>query len=622
MLQVAYQFSRPLIPINQTTLIDLYIQFKPVNSSEPHKRRPLNLSIVIDRSGSMSGQPLKQAINAARLLVEQLTPADILSIVIYDDDVETVFEPQLVKNKDIIYTVLSRIRAGGCTNLSGGWLKGCEHVQAHQTPDKINRVLLLTDGQANVGVTDSKVLISTAQQKAQNDQVSTTTLGFGSHFNEDLLMGMAKNANGNFYFIQTPEDLIQVFQIELESISSLIAQDLVINLIPQEAVKVEQVLNNYRYKDKGADGLEMILGDVYEVEDKILALSINITASAQVGNQVVLQLNYRYQAVVNEIIKQFTQQETIVTPVDTQAVFDNTPIQRNVIEQTYRLRIAKAKEDAVNLADQGDYQTASQHLQQMVDFLTGNIAEESFELSEEMEQLNFFIKQLDNKRYNPTIRKELKDQSYQSANRSRGDLSLRGISTSDAIYDLTVVNSSEQGVILHCFREGGKLRIKVVSEGYNPDLHVQFPRHIREDGASYIVDEVELSANGTFYRAKGEIRLLVLPGQEQHYQQRKASRGDIVYRTSRKPPKASTAPATAADLETTDEVGEGVLVQCVPEGKKLRARVVSDGYNPDYNIRFPRSIRELGILYVVDEVIENPKGGSYIACGKIKRLIQ
>lgn len=621
MLQIAYQFSRPLIPINQITPIDLYIQFKPITPSNSHKRRPLNLSIVIDRSGSMSGQPLKQAVNAARLLVEQLTPEDILSIVIYDDDVETVFEPQLVKNKDIIYTVLSKIRAGGCTNLSGGWLKGCEHVQTHQTPDKINRVLLLTDGQANVGVTDSKVLISTAQQKAQNDQVSTTTLGFGAHFNEDLLMGMARNANGNFYFIQTPEDLVQVFQIELESISSLIAQDLVVNLIPQHTVHIEQILNNYRYKDKGADGLEMILGDVYEVEDKILALSMKITTSAQVDNQVVLQLNYRYQAVVDEVIKQFTQQETIIIPVDTQAAFDNTPIQQNVIEQTYRLRIAKAKEDAVNLADQGDYQTASQHLQQMIDFLTGNI-EESFELSEEMEQLNFFAKQLENKRYDPTIRKELKDQSYQSANRNRRDLSLRGVSTSDAIYDLPVVNSAEQGVILHCFRESGKLRIKVTSEGYNPDLHVQFPRHIREDGASYVVDEVELSANGTFYRAKGEIRLLVLPGQEQHYQQRKASRGNTVYRTSRKPPKASTAPATAADLETTDEVGDGVLVQCVPEGKKLRARVVSDGYNPDYNIRFPRSIRELGILYVVDEVIENPKGGSYIACGKIKRLIQ
>lgn len=619
MLQATYQFSRSLLPINQSSLVDLYIQFKPTVTMEAHKRRPLNLSIVIDRSGSMAGPALKQAINAAHLLVQQLTAEDIVSIVTYDDAVETVFEPQPVKNKDIIYTVLSNIKAGGCTNLSGGWLKGCEQVQTHQSPDKINRVLLLTDGQANVGIVDSKVLINTAQQKALTNHISTTTLGFGGHFNEDLLIGMAKQGNGNFYFIQTPEDLVAVFRIELESISSLVAQDLVATLIPQGMVTITQILNSYRYKDKGVAGLEMTLGDVYEVEDKILALTLNIPTSSQVGTQVVLNLNYRYQAIVNEAIEAFTQQETIVIQVDTQAVFDRTLPQQNVIEQTYRLRIAKAKEAAADLADKGDFQTASQRLHDISAFLLQNVLQETFELAEEREQLNFFAKQLENKRYDATTRKELKDQSYQSTHRNRDDLNLRGLSTTDAAYDLPVVSSSGPGKVLQCFREGGKLRMKVISEGYNPEFHVQFPRHLREEGAMYVVNTVELSASGTFYRSIGEIHRLVLPGQEQLYQQRKASR--TVTRSS-KPPKASTAPATAADLETTDSVGNGVLVQCVAEGTKLRARVVSDGYNPDYNIRFPRSIRELGVLYVVDEVIEPAKGGSYIACGKIKRLIQ
>jgi Ca-activated chloride channel family protein len=88
------------------------------------------------------------------------------------------------------------------------------------------------------------------------------------------------------------------------------------------------------------------------------------------------------------------------------------------------------------------------------------------------------------------------------------------------------------------------------------------------------------------------------------------------------PPKPSKAPATVADLETTTSVGDGVLVQCVKDGSKLRARVVSDGYNPNHNMRFPRSIREEGTLYVVEEVIEGPGGTSYIACGKIKKLVQ
>ncbi len=618
MLQVISQTSRTCIPINQPSFFDLLLQFQPISSDVPRKRRPLNLSIVIDRSGSMAGQPLKQAINAARLLVEQLTAEDIVSIVIYDDDVETLFEPQRVKNKDIIYTVLSKIKAGGCTNLSGGWLKGCEHVQTYQALDKINRVLLLTDGQANVGITDSKVLINTAQQKAQNANISTTTLGFGSHFNEDLLIGMARNAHGNFYFIQTPEDLIDVFRIELESISSLVAQDLVVTLTPHHGAQIEQVLNNYRSREKG-ESLEILLGDVYEVEDKQLALVISVPAQAEVGTQTMFSVHYRYQTIVNEVIEPTAAQLILEIPVVTAETFAATPPQQNVLDQTHRLRIAHAKENAVELADNGEYVGAAQKLHEMLDFLTQQTPEETFEWAEEFEQLRFFIKQLETRRYDPSTRKELKDQSYQSAHRTRGDLSLRGVSTTDAVYDLPVVSSSEQGVVLQCVREQGKLRIRVISEGYNPDFNVQFPRHLREEGATYLVESVELSSSSSFYRVVGEIRRLVAPGQEHIYQQRKAARHTP---RANKPPKAATAPATAADLETTDTVGTGVLVQCVPEGKKLRARVVSDGYHPDYNIRFPRSIRELGVLYVVDEVIEHPQGGSYIACGKIKRLIQ
>ena len=79
---------------------------------------------------------------------------------------------------------------------------------------------------------------------------------------------------------------------------------------------------------------------------------------------------------------------------------------------------------------------------------------------------------------------------------------------------------------------------------------------------------------------------------------------------------------TAADLETTNTVGDAVLVQCLKDKSKLRARVVSDGYNPEWNMRFPRSIREEGMMYVVDEVKESPQGGYYLAYGEIKKFVQ
>jgi Ca-activated chloride channel family protein len=194
-------------------------------------------------------------------------------------------------------------------------------------------------------------------------------------------------------------------------------------------------------------------------------------------------------------------------------------------------------------------------------------------------------------------------------------LAQRGVAGGSA-RDLEPVKSADGGVEVACFREGGKLRMRVVSDGYNPSFNVQFPRSIREEGVHYIVDALQPSADGTFYRATGKIRRLVLPGQEDRYRAAAPS-------APAGAPKASKISArTAADLETTDSVGTGVLVQCIKEGSKLRARVVSDGYDPDYNMRFPRDIREEGTLYVVDQVIEASGGGSYIACGKIRRLVQ
>ncbi len=603
-MQVNYTFSHPVILQNQASKIDLLISFQSDTVVAP--RRRLNLSLVIDRSGSMAGLPLKRALEAAHQLVEKLSANDILSIVTYDDHVETVFAPQPLLNKDIVYTLLNKIDAGGCTNLSGGWLKGCEHVLQHYTREMINRVLLLTDGNANVGITDVAVLIKTAQQKS-TDGIITTTLGFGSHFNEDLLIGMADASGGNFYFIQSPEDTVEIFRIELESLGALIAQDLVVTLHPQSVVQSVGVLNKYRVSDTHQ---QVHLGDVYATEDKQLMLELAVSPVTTVGMIDLMTVEYQYYAIAEGSIQQQQNQITVAIQVGTE---DGTP-NISVIQQASRLRIAQIKDQAIHLADNGDFNTASQLLRDIADALKQKGLYEFFDTAEEIDQLEHYAKQLGDKRYDMSSRKEMRDQSYQAHTRNRDDLKLRG-TTAGEVGRLPVTSSADSGILVKCFRESGKLRIRVISEGYNPKFNVQFPRSIREEGVVYVVDEIKLSADGSFYRAGGEIRRLLLPGQKDPYAVQAT-------KASRKPPKAVTAVGSAADLETVDSVGQGVLIQCIQEGKKLRARVVSDGYNPDYNVRFPRNIRELGILYVVDEVIETAQGGSYIACGKVRRLIQ
>lgn len=619
-MQNHFALNPSALPFEHAATIDLLVTLRPEPSAGPRPpRRPFNLGLVIDRSGSMAGRSLKQALKASETLVDRLGPDDLLSLVVYDDTVETILPPGNVTDKQTVREMIRRVHAGGTTNLSGGWLKGCEHVLAHRGADMIHRVLLLTDGQANAGVVDPKVLIATARRKA-DDGVVTTTLGFGSNFNEDLLIGMAQAAGGNFYFIQTPDDAEDVFRIEVESLASVVAQNLVLTIapVPDSGVQIRSVYSNYRSETQ-QNAMTLSMGDVYENEDKLLALELAIPAQMDPSSAIpLLAVSYRYEAVVDGAIQSFSSGEPLMVSVPivtAEEAIAATPA-TDVVLQISRIRIAKAKDTAIELADSGNLAKAAQTLRQISADLRQQGLDEHFEIAEEIAQLEHFAERLEHRQFDSTSRKEMRDQSYQARMRSRADLSQRGTAGGSAA-DLETTAEVNGGVELACSREGGKLRMHVISPGFDQSLNVQFPRNIREEGIHYVVDALQLSANGTFYRAAGDIRRLALPGQE--YRPRGTSRSN----GHNGAPQASKVSArTAADLETATTADGCVLVQCVREGSKLRARVVSDGYDPNYNMRFPRDIREEGILYVVDQVIEAGSGGSYIACGKIRRLIQ
>lgn len=607
-MKVNYLLSKSQIAAGQATDVDIIINFQGDESQESNNRRPINLSLVLDRSGSMSGDPLRNAIKAAEQLVEYLKPEDYLSVVIYDDVAETLVSPQLVVDQADIKAKIRGIRARGVTNLSAGWLMGCDLVQSQQTSEQLNRVLLLTDGLANRGITDPQVLVNTAKEQATAG-IMTTTLGFGNRFNEDLLIDIAEGGGGNFYFIQSADDAANVFSIEMESLTSIAGQNLTVNLETKNQIQVEEILNKYPSKELD-QGVEVFLGDVYQVESKPLILHFTIPAIATEGKIELGTIDYSYQRVVDGSIQKFTDSLPLSITVVDLATAAKEELNADVTQQASQLRIAKIKDEAVSIADQGNYQQAADILRQAVEELKSKALNEYFAIAEEIEQLKYYVQRLDERRFDLAIRKEMRDQSYQARKRDRTDLKLRG-TTAGASNNLEIVTETGDGIVLKCDRIKGKLRIRVISEGYNPDFNVQFPRSIREEGASYLVDQVELSANGTFYRVVGEIRRLLKPGEKLAT----VTTRNINFQKAK-------VKGTAADLEATDTVGDGVLVQCLKEKSKLRARVVSDGYNPDWNMRFPRSIREEGMMYVVDQVKESSQGGFYLAYGEIKRFVQ
>jgi Ca-activated chloride channel family protein len=604
---------------------DLLVRFRLPSRSA--SRTPLNLSLAIDVSGSMAGAPLKHAILAAQRVVDALDPNDTFSVVLYDDTVRTLIEPTRVTDKEALKSQIASARAGGLTNLSGGWLKAVELVQQHVQPEVVSRVLLLTDGQANVGITQSNVLIKTAEQKAESG-VTTTTLGFGSYFNEDLLIGIARAAGGNFYFIQSADDASDVFTFELQTMKAVAAQNLTVTLQAEAGVNLGQILSLHRAAPKSAsdtapNSLTVELGDMHEDEDKLLGLQVNWDAFAG-GVHPLLNLTYSAEVLDEGSVVTATGDTTITAtfgPLDASTTADTS-----VTLDLARLRIAHAKERALERMDAGFASEAGKTLRTLIQDLTSSGLNEHFEIAEELEQLEHFASRMASRNLDNETRKEIRDQSFQGRAHNHSHLQSRGVTVDAAVMSLPVVQDASSGVELECVRQGGKLRLHAISPGYDSSLNVQFPRALRAEGAHYLVGGLESSADGSFYRVTGDIQRLVRSGEADPLQNLNIGSNRPRRVTSGASSAASAAVTkaakTAADLETTDNASGGILVQCVKDGSKLRARVVQDGYEPDWNMRFPRSIREEGFLYVVDEVNTAPDGKSYIASGAIKRFIQ
>jgi len=197
----------------------------PVGNTSVQERIPLNVCLVIDRSGSMSGQSIEKVREAAIFLVRNLHPTDVVSIVIYDHEVTTLVKPVSASQKTQIISAISEITARGSTNLCGGLEEAYKLMGTNYKQGYVNRVLLLSDGLANVGITDPAKINQIALRANINKGISTSTFGVGIQFNEDLMLSIAESGSGNYYYIQNPEDIPAIFEKEWNGLNRIVAQN-------------------------------------------------------------------------------------------------------------------------------------------------------------------------------------------------------------------------------------------------------------------------------------------------------------------------------------------------------------------------------------------------------------
>ena len=232
-MRASVRFDHELLAVEHDHDVSCMLELLAPPAPEQAERRPLALSLVIDRSGSMAGPKLDVTQRCAAFLVEHLAPGDQLSIVSFDDEVRIEAPLVLVEpNRGQLLAAINGIVPGGSTNLSGGWLKGIEVLTAVNGDSVTRRVLLLTDGQANVGINDAGQLAKMTRASAA-DGIGTTTIGFGDGFSEDLLAGMADGGGGGAYFAETPDAAPGIFAQEFADLMSLVAQNVSVESAPR-----------------------------------------------------------------------------------------------------------------------------------------------------------------------------------------------------------------------------------------------------------------------------------------------------------------------------------------------------------------------------------------------------
>jgi Ca-activated chloride channel family protein len=236
--------------------------------------QPMNIAVVLDRSGSMADERkidfAKQSICA---LVDRLSTNDYLSIVVYDDRIETLLPNQRVKDKSYIKRLVQNVYPRGSTNLGGGMEEGFRQIERNFRQEYINRVILLSDGLANQGITDPVQLDRIASQYRRRS-ISLSTIGVGLDYNENLMLGLAEHGGGNYYFVESPVQLASILEKELNGMSYTVARDARIELTLGSGVTAGDVIGCERRQE--TDRLVIPVGDLLATDHREYTVQLNV----------------------------------------------------------------------------------------------------------------------------------------------------------------------------------------------------------------------------------------------------------------------------------------------------------------------------------------------------------
>ncbi len=348
--------SNPYVVAGQGAKVYLRISLTGA-AADRGTRTAGNVAIVLDRSGSMEGEKIERAKEAALLAVDMLDARDIVSVVTYSDTVHVLVPATRASDKERIRSMIDRLHAGGSTALFAGVSRGADEVRKFLDRNRVNRVILLSDGLANVGP-DTPGALADLGASLKKEGISVTTIGLGLGYNEDLMVRLAAESDGNHAFVESSRDLVRIFERELGDILSVVAREVRIEIRCADGVRPLRIVG--READIVGQRAYASLNELYGSQEKYLLLELEVPAGRAGEERDVATVDVAYADTASKSVDRVRGGASVRYTASREVADQNAD--RKVLSSVVIQQATEANDRAVQLRDEGRVDEARQLL--------------------------------------------------------------------------------------------------------------------------------------------------------------------------------------------------------------------------------------------------------------------
>lgn len=394
----------------------LKVSLLPTHLPTDAERPPLNLAIVLDRSGSMNGEKIAMAKRAAARALQSLRPHDRVSIIAYNNNAKTLLPLTPVHQIHNPHDYINRLHADGGTAIYAGVNLGAAQLRPMLDDSAgINRIILLSDGLANEGPSSTRDFQLLGQSLAR-EGITVSTIGLGLDYNEDLMAALSADGQGNLYFVETANDLPRILDTELGDASSLVARDAVIDIECLHGFRPIRIIG--RHGAIHENRVTLNIKHLYGGQEKFALIELSNPGGQARSTQEIARIDTRYHDLDTD--QTFALKKTATTTFAANAEQKQNSVNLDVQRQVVYNYIAEAQDQAIALADQGDLPQAANTLEKLDDWITTNNANwNDADIAQHSLELKSTATTIEQRGLDKRARKELRSSSYQTRSQQK-----------------------------------------------------------------------------------------------------------------------------------------------------------------------------------------------------------